>query len=122
MLVAFEKNGTCQYLVGIAVKDEDDDGEIDVSFKKTSKVDNRFVKPDVDDFGSVQKKDIHALLPPPIATGTTPITKSGLIFDNDLKKTTHMVTHNNCDFLPHPLRHLAPPPPPPREAKSHDLT
>ena len=87
VLVAFEKNGNWQYLVGIAVEDEDDDGDVDVSFfRKSSKVDNKFVKPDVDDIGSVQKKDIHALLPPPIATGTTSRTKSGLVFDTDFSK------------------------------------
>lgn len=89
VLVAFEKKEKYQYLVGVALEDEDSDGDIDVSFlRKSSKVDNKFTKPDVEDIGSVQKQKIHAILPPPKATGTTSRTKSEIVFEADFSKIT----------------------------------
>ncbi|RUS92217.1 hypothetical protein EGW08_000070 [Elysia chlorotica] len=87
VLVAFEQKGLTQYLVGIANEDEDSDGDIDVSFlRKSLKVDNKFVKPNVEDNGSVKKQNVHAILPPPVATGTTSRTKNGIVFDMDFSK------------------------------------
>ena len=90
VLAAFEQKGGIQYLLGIAIadenKDSDGDVEVDVSFmRKSSKVENKFVKPNVEDTGSVPKHNIHAILPPPVATGTSR-TKSGLVFNIDFSK------------------------------------
>ena len=88
VLAAFEQKGGIQYLLGIADENEDSDGdvEVDVSFmRKSSKVENKFVKPNVEDIGSVPKHNIHAILPPPVAAGTSR-TKSGLVFNIDFSK------------------------------------
>ena len=90
VLAAFEQKGGVQYLVGVAIADENEDSDhdidVDVSFmRKSSKVENKFVKPIVEDIGSVPKHNIHAILPRPVATGTSR-TKSGLVFNTDFSK------------------------------------
>lgn len=82
VLVAFIKKKNVKYLVGLVTKEEDEDGDIEVSFlRRSTKMERKFITPLIPDIGTVPKQDIHAILPPP--TGTTARAKSGLIFNID---------------------------------------
>ena len=81
--MAFNKDRptNIKYFVGCVTKEEDEDGDVEVSFlRRSAKVARKFLSPDVPDIGIVPKQDIHAVLPSPMGTGTTARTKSGLVF------------------------------------------
>ncbi|KAK0053704.1 leucine-rich repeat-containing protein let-4 [Biomphalaria pfeifferi] len=60
VLVAFIKKKNVKYLVGLVTKEEDEDGNIEVSFlRRSTKMERKFIAPVVPDIGTVPKQDIH---------------------------------------------------------------
>ena len=71
-----------KYMVGFVREDEDEDGDIEISFLRHShKVANKFIMPNTADIGIVKRVQVKVFLPDPIGTGTTHRTKSGIVFN-----------------------------------------
>ena len=66
-------------MVGFVRVDEDEDGDIEMSFLRHShKVANKFIMPNTADIGMVKIVQVKVILPDPIVTGTIHRTKSGI--------------------------------------------
>ena len=71
-----------KYMVGFVREDEDEDGDIEMSFlRRRHKVANKFIMPNTADIGMVKIVLVKVTLPDPIGTGTTHRTKSGIVFN-----------------------------------------
>ena len=71
-----------KYMVGFVREDEDEDGDIEMSFLRHShKVANKLIMPNTADIGMVKRVHVKVILPDPIGTGTTHRTKSGIVFN-----------------------------------------
>ena len=71
-----------KYMVGFVREDEDEDGDIEMSFlRRSHKVANKFIMPNTADIGMVKRVQVKVILPDPIGTGTTHRTKSGIVFN-----------------------------------------
>ena len=58
--------------VGEVVKEEDEEGDIEVKFlRKHSKIPNGFVEPDIEDICSVPVRSVVLILPQPSSSGST---------------------------------------------------
>ena len=61
-----------KYMVGFVREDEDEDGDIEMSFlRRSHKVANKFIMPNTADIGMVKRDQVKVILPDPIGTGTT---------------------------------------------------
>ena len=71
-----------KYMVGFVREDEDEDGDIEMSFlRRSHKVASKFIMPNTADIGMVKRVQVKVILPDPIGTGTTHRTKSGIVFN-----------------------------------------
>ena len=71
-----------KYIDGFVREDEDEDGDIEMSFLRQShKVANKFIMPNTADICMVKRVQVKVILPDPIGTGTTHRTKSGIVFN-----------------------------------------
>ena len=71
-----------KYMVGFVREDEDEDGDIEMSFMRHShKVANKFIMPNTADIGMVKRVQVKVILQDPIGTGTTHRTKSDIVFN-----------------------------------------
>ena len=71
-----------KYMVGFVREDEDEDGDIGMSFlRRSHKVANKFIMPNTADIGMVKIVQVKVILPDPIGTVTTHRTKCGIVFN-----------------------------------------
>ena len=62
-----------------------DSARVDIEFyRKSQKVLNKFVRPNVEDIHPIDLSDIKAVLPAPVSHGTTSRTKGGIVFPVNL--------------------------------------
>ena len=71
-----------KYMVGFVREDEDEDGDIEMSFlRQSQKVANKFIMPNTADIGMVKRVQVKVILPDLNGTGTMHRTKSGIVFN-----------------------------------------
>lgn len=83
----YSSDGKFKKFVGLLQNGPDDDGDFKVKFmKRSNKIKNGFVFPEIEDLASAKKEEIVFILPKPTAVASTKSLSGVLRFDVNLSR------------------------------------